>query len=191
MLNIVKENLEQAQKAINNLLSEQDTLKEISNAGNAMGQAILNGKKILSCGNGGSMCDAMHFAEELTGRFREDRRGFPAIAISDPSYISCTANDYGFEKIFSRYIDSVGKEGDFLLAISTSGTSENILAASKAAKAKKMAVIGLSGKAESPLKEYSDFYICASGLTDYADRVQELHIKIIHTWINIIEKTAT
>ena len=133
------------------------------------------------------MSDAMHFAEELTGRFRNNRKSIAAIAISDPSHITCTANDYGFEHIFSRYIEGVAKQGDVLLAISTSGNSENIVEAVKAAKEKQMKVVALTGKDGGKLADMVDIEIRAP-FTIYADRAQEIHIKVIHILIKNIEQ---
>ena len=131
------------------------------------------------------MCDAMHFAEELTGRFRNDRISLPAVAISDPSHITCTANDYGFDAIFSRYIEGMGNEGDLLLAISTSGNSPNIIQAVKAASSGKIFSIGLLGKSGGALREMVDLPITVPGNT--SDRIQEIHIKIIHIVIETVE----
>ncbi|MGF6276174.1 D-sedoheptulose 7-phosphate isomerase, partial [Massilia sp. UYP11] len=132
-------------------------------------------------------CDAMHFAEELTGRFRRDRPGIAATAISDPTHITCVANDYGYQQVFSRYIESHGRSGDVLLAISTSGKSPSILVAAKAARKLGMQVIALTGAAGSPLEDLCDVCIsCPSGA--FADRTQELHIKIIHILIELIER---
>ena len=133
------------------------------------------------------MCDAMHFAEELTGRYRDDRRSIPALSISDPSHITCVGNDYGFDAIFSRYIEGVGNENDVLLAISTSGNSKNILNAIDAAKAKNMKVIGLTGKTGGEMAKICDVEIRAPH-SDYADRAQEIHIKVIHSLIDFLEK---
>ena len=159
----------------------------IEKAGLAMVSALKNGKKIISCGNGGSMCDAMHFAEELSGRYRNDRPAVAAISISDPSHISCVANDYGFQFVFSRYLEGFGQEGDVLLAISTSGNSENILNAIDVARKKGMIVIGLTGKTGGKMAEKCDVEIRAPH-SEYADRAQEIHIKVIHCLIEQIEK---
>lgn len=158
----------------------------IKTAGDKMVTALRDGNKIISCGNGGSMCDAMHFAEELSGRYRDDRPALAAISISDPSHISCVGNDYGFESIFSRYLEGLGKEGDVLLAISTSGNSKNILKAIEVAKNKGMIVIGLTGKTGGQMAELCDVEIRAPH-SEYADRAQEIHIKVIHAMIDYIE----
>lgn len=163
--------------------------KKIADAAAIMASSVKNGGKIISCGNGGSMCDAMHFAEELTGRFRNDRGSIPAISISDPSHISCVGNDYGFEFIFSRFIEGMGNEGDVLLAISTSGNSVNVINAISAARKKGMKVIGLTGKDGGKMADLCDVEIRAPH-SKYADRAQEIHIKVIHSLILSIEATV-
>lgn len=160
--------------------------QKIAKAAEIMAHAVNNGGKIISCGNGGSMCDAMHFAEELTGRFRDNRNSIPAISISDPSHISCVGNDYGFEFIFSRFVEGMGKEGDVLLGISTSGNSVNVVNAIAAAKKNGMKVIGLTGKDGGKMAELCDVEIRAPK-SDFADRAQEIHIKVIHSLILTIE----
>ncbi|MBA3255005.1 MAG: SIS domain-containing protein, partial [Burkholderiaceae bacterium] len=139
------------------------------------------------CGNGGSMCDAMHFAEELTGRFRDNRPGYAALAISDASHLSCVGNDYGYDQVFARFIEAHGRAGDVLLAISTSGTSRNVLSAVDVAHRLGMKVIGLTGRAATPLAESADIAIVTAA-GRYADRVQELHIKVIHILIELVER---
>lgn len=163
-----------------------ENFEKIGKAGDTMVSAIQAGGKIISCGNGGSMCDAMHFAEELTGRFREDRPSIPAISISDVSHISCVGNDYGFDFIFSRFVESMGNSNDVLLAISTSGNSKNVINAIQAAKSKGMKVVGLTGKSGGQMAELCDVEIRAPH-SEYADRAQEIHIKVIHSLINHIE----
>lgn len=159
----------------------------IAKAVDFMVNSILNGGKIISCGNGGSMCDAMHFAEELTGRYRDDRKAIAAISISDPSHMSCVGNDYGYEFVFSRYLEALGQKGDVLLAISTSGNSKNVLRAIEVAKAKGMIVVGLTGKDGGAMASLCDVEIRAP-FSKYADRAQEIHIKVIHTFIDSIER---
>ncbi len=187
MVDIIENNLNDAIDTLTKFVANKKNIEAINTAALMMINAIKNGNKILSCGNGGSMSDAMHFAEELTGRFREDRPAYPAIAISDPAHISCTANDYGFRYIFSRYVEAVGNKGDVLLAISTSGNSENILKAAETAQKRGMKVIALSGKNGGELQNNCDLEIRAPK-TKYSDRVQEIHIKVIHILINCIEK---
>jgi D-sedoheptulose 7-phosphate isomerase len=142
----------------------------------------------MSCGNGGSMCDAMHFAEELSGRYRNNRPALAAVSISDPSHLSCVANDYGYDHVFSRYIEALGQTGDVLLGISTSGNSKNVLLAVEAAKAKGIQTIVLTGKDGGQLAGLADLEIRAP-FSPYADRAQEIHIKVIHSFILGIEQS--
>jgi D-sedoheptulose 7-phosphate isomerase len=152
-----------------------------------MVEALKSGNKILSCGNGGSHCDAMHFAEELSGRYRENRPALAAMAISDPSHITCVGNDFGFNYIYSRFIEGLGREGDVLLGISTSGNSENIVEAVKEAQAKGMKVILLTGKDGGKLARFSNVIEIRVQHDGFADRIQEVHIKVIHILIQLIE----
>ena len=152
-----------------------------------MVEALRNGNKLVSCGNGGSMSDAMHFAEELTGRFRNERKALAAVSISDPTHISCVANDYGYEFIFSRYVEAMGNEGDILLGISTSGNSKNVINAIEAAKRKGMKTVVLTGKTGGILSNIADIEIRAPH-SEFADRAQEIHIKVIHALIDGIER---
>lgn len=182
----IKSDFTEALHTLSIFIDDTENFKKIESAANIIISSIEKGGKVFSCGNGGSMCDAMHFAEELTGSFRNKRKSIPAIAISDASHITCTANDFGFDQVFSRYIDGLGKEGDVLLAISTSGNSENIINAAKSASKKHMKVIGLSGKDGGKLKDLCDVEILAP-YSVYSDRTQEIHIKVIHSIINHIE----
>jgi D-sedoheptulose 7-phosphate isomerase len=179
----------EAREVLERFINDKSNFEKLQKAGDIMVLAIQSGNRIFSCGNGGSMCDAMHFAEELTGRFRDDRKALPAIAISDPSHFTCTANDYGFEAIFSRYIEGLGVEGDVLLAISTSGNSVNVLKAAQTAKDKGMKVVALTGKDGGKLSVIADVEIRAPQ-SKYSDRTQEIHIKLIHTLIHYIEKNV-
>lgn len=183
---VVRKNFLEAKAVLDAVLSNEKLLNDISAASGLMVDSVNAGGKIISCGNGGSMCDAMHFAEELTGRFREDRKAIPAISISDPSHLSCVANDYGYEFVFSRYVEAIGNKGDVLLAISTSGNSKNILHAIDAAKQKGMKVVGLTGKDGGKMAGLCDIELRAPH-SDYADRAQEVHIKIIHSLIQLVE----
>lgn len=186
-LDLIKAELNEAQKVLNDFLADQQNIKLIQQAGLLLAQSFKQGGKVLSCGNGGSHCDAMHFAEELTGRYRENRRGFPAIAISDPSHLSCVSNDFGFDYVFSRYVEAVGQAGDVLLGISTSGNSKNVLNAIEVAKTKGMKVIALTGKDGGKMAGLSDVEIRVPHF-GYADRIQEVHIKVIHILMLIIEQ---
>lgn len=186
-LELIRSNFLEAQKALNEFISDDKNIKNISDAVDIMVVALKNDGKIISCGNGGSMCDAMHFAEEMTGRFRDERKPLAAISISDPSHLSCVANDYGYEFVFSRYVEAVGKKGDVLLAISTSGNSKNIIAAIANAKKMGIKIVGLTGKNGGQMSSLCDVEIRASD-SNYADRAQEIHIKVIHSLIHCIEE---
>jgi D-sedoheptulose 7-phosphate isomerase len=184
--NLISQELLEAQSVLDTFLNDPVQIKKIEDAATLMAEAIVNNGKILSCGNGGSHCDAMHFAEELTGRYRNNRRALPAIAISDVSHLSCVSNDYGYEFVFSRYIEALGQPGDVLLGLSTSGNSANIIKAVEAAKAKGMKVIIMSGKDGGKLAGQADVEIIVPHF-GYADRVQEIHIKVIHIFMLLIE----
>jgi D-sedoheptulose 7-phosphate isomerase len=183
---IIFENLSESQRTLSKVLQSESILDEIKNAAQSMADCLLAGNKIISCGNGGSMSDAMHFAEELTGRFRSNRSSLAAVAISDPAFITCAANDYGFENVFSRFIEGVGRKGDCLLAISTSGNSQNVINAAHTAAELDMKVIGLTGKGGGKLASFCDVNIIAPD-SEWADRAQEIHIKVIHCFIHCIE----
>lgn len=172
---------------LNNFLDNKENIVAIELGAIMISNTFKTGGKVLSCGNGGSHCNAMHFAEELTGRYRENRPGYPAIAISDVSHLSCVGNDFGYDYIFSRYIEAVGKEGDVLLALSTSGNSSNIIKAIKNARAKGMNIIILTGKTGGKIAGTADIEIRVPHF-GYADRIQEIHIKVIHILIQLIEK---
>jgi len=186
-IDVVRATLAEARGALEALLADEAMLREIARAGDALAGTFHAGGKVYACGNGGSMCDAMHFAEELTGRFRDDRPGYAAVAISDPSHLSCVGNDYGYEQVFARYVAAHARAGDVLLAISTSGTSKNVVAAAKTARDLGVKVIALTGKAGTPVCERADIAIVTPG-GKYADRVQELHIKVIHILIELVER---
>lgn len=185
---IVLHNLRQAEAALQALIASPDGIASIARAAECMGLAIENGGRVFSCGNGGSMCDAMHFAEELSGRYRDDRKALAAVSISDPSHMSCVGNDYGFEHIFSRYLEAHAKAGDVLLGISTSGKSANVIKAAEYARAHGIHVVTLTGKADSALGKLADVDVVTLGTSGYADRVQELHIKVIHILIELLER---
>ena len=186
-LGAIRKTLNEALQALQALAGNEAALQRIAAAGELLADTFAAGGRAYACGNGGSMCDAMHFAEELTGRFRDNRPGYAALAISDPSHLSCVGNDYGYEQVFSRFIEAHGRKGDVLLAISTSGTSKNVMAAVDAAHQRGMLVIGLTGKADTPLAESADIAIITPA-GKYADRVQELHIKVIHILIELVER---
>jgi len=186
-IDVVRATLAEARGALDALLGNGESLAAIDRAGALLAQAFAAGGKAYSCGNGGSMCDAMHFAEELTGRFRDDRPGYAAIAIADASHLSCVGNDYGYDQVFARYLSAHGRAGDILLAITTSGTSKNVVAAARKARELGVKVIALTGRPGTSIAELADIAIVTPG-GRYADRVQELHIKVIHILIELVER---
>ena len=187
MIEHIRNSLIEAQRALDAFIGSEQTLANIERAGDLLVNSFEARGKAFSCGNGGSMCDAMHFAEELTGRYRKNRPGIAAVSISDASHISCVANDFGYDHIFSRYVESHGRDGDVLLAISTSGNSPNILRAAEAAQAAGMQIIALTGKDGGQLASHCDVEIRVPHF-GFADRIQEVHIKAIHIMIMLIEK---
>ncbi|WP_217525026.1 D-sedoheptulose 7-phosphate isomerase [Vibrio metschnikovii] len=184
---LIRSELNEAAEVLNAFLSDDHNIAQIEAAAKMIADSFKQGGKVLSCGNGGSHCDAMHFAEELTGRYRDNRPGYPGIAISDPSHLSCVSNDFGYDYVFSRYVEAVGSKGDVLFGLSTSGNSGNILKAIEAAKAKGMKTIALTGKDGGKMTGLADVEIRVPHF-GYADRIQEVHIKIIHIVIQLIEK---
>jgi D-sedoheptulose 7-phosphate isomerase len=185
-MNLIKQEFLEAKHVLDSFIADENHFSRIEHAAMLMVKALQEGHKIISCGNGGSMCDAMHFAEELTGQFRNSRRPMAAVSISDPAHLSCTANDFGYEHIFSRYVEAIGQSGDVLLAISSSGNSENVVRAASEAKTRGMKVVGLTGKEGGRLAALCDVEIRAPK-TAYSDRTQEIHIKVIHSMIHFIE----
>ncbi|KEY91388.1 phosphoheptose isomerase [Candidatus Photodesmus blepharus] len=184
---LIKSELTEANNVLNNFLSDERNIIKIEIAAKLIADSFKLGGKVLSCGNGGSHCDAMHFAEELTGRYRESRPGYPGIAISDPSYLSCVSNDFGYDSVFSRYTEAVGTSGDVLFSLSTSGNSRNILKAIETAKKKGMSTVALTGNNGGKIADLADVEIRVNHI-GYADRIQEMHIKIIHILIQLIER---
>jgi D-sedoheptulose 7-phosphate isomerase len=186
---LIRAELTEARAVLDRFLADPASLARIAAAAEAMAKSLREGGKILTCGNGGSLCDAQHFAEELSGRYRQDRRALAAIALTEASHMSCVANDYGFEFVFSRFVQALGRPGDVLLAISTSGNSPNVLRAAEAAREAGMLVVALTGKDGGQLASISDVEIRAPH-SGFADRIQEIHIKVIHILIMLIEKLA-
>ncbi|MCD1127721.1 D-sedoheptulose 7-phosphate isomerase [Jinshanibacter sp. LJY008] len=184
---LIRSELNEAAQVLQKFLSDDANIESVQRAALLLASSFKAGGKVLSCGNGGSHCDAMHFAEELTGRYRENRPGYPAIAISDPSHISCVSNDFGYDYVFSRYLEAVGREGDVLFGLSTSGNSANILRAIDAAREKGMKVIVLTGKDGGKMDGLADVEIRVPHF-GYADRIQEVHIKVIHILMLLVEK---
>lgn len=184
---LIEGELRQASTVLEAFLKDPQTATRISEAAAVMAGSVSSGGKIISCGNGGSHCDAMHFAEELTGKYREPRKAIPAICISDASHITCVGNDYGYDQIFSRYLEALGNKGDVLLGISTSGNSANVIKAAKTAKEKGMKVVALTGNEGGKLAPLADVEIRVPH-NGFADRIQEIHIKVIHVLILLIER---
>lgn len=187
MKNLIRESSQAILKEVDSFWSNPETIEVIERAAILLSDSLKKGNKIISCGNGGSLCDATHFAEELTGRYRKNRTSLPAISINDPAYITCVGNDFSFDEIYSRYVEGVGYEGDVLLAISTSGNSSNIVKAVESAHLKKMKVLALTSTGDNRLSALSDIVIAAPKV-DFSDRVQEIHIQVIHILIQAIEK---
>ncbi len=185
-MSFIRSSLVEAQKTLNQFVEDDHNLKAIENSIQLFVDSFRNGGRVFSCGNGGSMCDSLHFAEELTGRYRKDRAPLPATGISEAGHITCIANDFGFEYIFSRFVEAWGQKGDVLLAISTSGNSANVIKAVEVAKAKGMKVVGLLGKDGGKLKSMVDVPLIVP--CPITDRVQEVHIKCIHIFIEGIER---
>ena len=183
---IWKNCLTDAQTTLNNFLQNKDLMQACSRFSEWLTETYQKGGNVFSCGNGGSHCDAMHFAEELTGRYRKDRRALGALALGDASHVTCTANDYGFEYIFSRQIEGLARKGDLLVGLSTSGNSKNVIRAVQAAKAKGVRTVVLLGRDGGELKSLADLAIVVPAQT--SDRIQEMHIKIIHTVIETMER---
>jgi D-sedoheptulose 7-phosphate isomerase len=179
--------LTEAQQVLTTFLADPANLRAIESAAQLMAASLKSGGKLLSCGNGGSMCDAMHFAEELSGRFRQDRKALAALSLSDSAHISCVANDYGYDFVFARGVEALGRPEDILLAISTSGNSINVLRAAETAKRLGLKVVSLTGKDGGELAKHSDIEIRVPHF-GFADRIQEIHIKVIHILILLIEK---
>ncbi len=184
---LIRAELTEARSVLDQFLADDANLTRIAQAAELVAASLNNGGKVLTCGNGGSLCDAQHFAEELSGRYRQDRRALAAIALTEASHMTCVANDFGFEFVFSRFVEALGRPGDVLLAISTSGNSPNILRAAEAARAAGLKIIALTGKDGGQLAHHCDVEIRVPHF-GFADRIQEVHIKAIHIMIMLIEK---
>ncbi|MCC6660371.1 MAG: D-sedoheptulose 7-phosphate isomerase [Phycisphaerales bacterium] len=183
---------EQAQKpfqdardALDAVLARPEVIAGVSDAVRRLAACFRAGSKVLACGNGGSACDAAHFAEELTGRFRADRPALPAIACVEPGHLTCVANDYGFDQVFSRWVEALGRPGDVLILLSTSGNSENIVHAAAAARERGLSTVALLGKDGGRLRGVCDLEVVVPGAT--ADRIQELHMLILHVLVEGVE----
>lgn len=183
---VLRHEIEQMRRLELDFYGDQRLMEGIEGAAKLMAESLEAGHKIICCGNGGSMSDAMHLAEELSGRYRSNRRALAAIALSDPGFLTCAANDMGYDAVFERGVEALGQAGDMLIAISTSGKSPNILKACHKARHLNLKVIGLSAGNGGSLPSHAD--LCLLVPTEgYADRAQEFHIRIIHLWIALIE----
>jgi D-sedoheptulose 7-phosphate isomerase len=183
----LKDSLHDAHDLLGAFIADDNNFEAVKKIVKAIIASFDTGKKVLICGNGGSMTDAMHFAEELTGKFRDNRRALPAISLSDPSFITCAGNDFGFEEIFSRGVEAFGKPGDVFIGLSTSGNSPNIIKALERASSNKMTTVLLLGKDGGSLKGRADIEIIVNGST--SDRIQEIHMLVLHTVVEGIERT--
>lgn len=183
----IRESFAEARAVLDAFLADEEALANVARFADAAAETLHRGGKLMSCGNGGSMCDAMHFAEEWTGRFRKDRAALPAIAFSDPSQLTCMANDFGYDEVFARSVEAYGRAGDLLLAITTSGNSPNVLKAIEAAKARDITTVGLLGRGGGEAATLVDIPIVVP-LATTSDRIQEVHIKVIHITIEAVER---
>jgi D-sedoheptulose 7-phosphate isomerase len=182
----ILDSLEEGKSVLDTFVQDAKNGETLHKMSEILTEALKNGGQILSCGNGGSSCDSMHFAEELTGRYRGDRKALPAISLTDSSHLTCVGNDYGFDYVFSRGVEAYGKEGDVLIALSTSGNSKNIVRAVEAAQERKMKVLLFLGKTGGTLKDQGDCQIIAPGKN--SDRIQEIHMMCLHILIEGIER---
>ena len=186
----IQQHFEESAQLAQQLLGDKAFLEAMRQGAELLVEALRSGHKILTCGNGGSMCDAMHMAEELSGKYREDRPPFAALAMSDASALTCIGNDYGFDQVFSRQTQALGKPGDVLVCISTSGNSQNVLQAARKAKELGMRVLSLTGNGGGALGDLADVDVSVPW-SGFADRIQEVHIRCIHSWIDAIEHELT
>jgi D-sedoheptulose 7-phosphate isomerase len=185
-LEVWKSSLTEAQQMLETFITTPENLARCERFSQMLTETIRNGGNVFSCGNGGSHCDAMHFAEEMTGRYRKNRRALGALALGDASHVTCSANDYGFDTIFARQVEGLGRKGDLLICMSTSGNSQNILNALEMARSKGLRTVALLGKGGGKAKDLADLAIVVPGQT--ADRIQEIHIKLLHIVIEAMER---
>lgn len=177
--------IDAARIALERFAGSQASVDRIAAGAKLIARTLKAGGKVLACGNGGSAADAMHFCEELTGRFRDDRPALAAIACTDPGHLTCTANDYGYDHVFSRWVEGLGRDGDVLVVLSTSGNSRNVLRAVEAAGKIGMKRVALLGKSGGVLTGLCELEWVVPGET--ADRIQEIHMLILHTLIAAVE----
>lgn len=185
MRNGLESALADAERLLREFREAPETLEAMEQIVFAIATAFRSNHKLLTCGNGGSLADAMHVAEEFSGRFRRDRRPYPALALSDPAHMSCVANDYGFEHVFSRQVEALCGPGDVVLLMSTSGNSPNILRAAEAAREKGALVVGCLGRGGGEVRPLCDLVLHAPG--EGSDRIQELHMLAMHAVIEAVE----
>ena len=185
-LDHIRNSLSEGRQALDNFLGSEENLFVMASMTDALSKCFAAGNKVLACGNGGSACDAIHFAEEFTGRFRKDRKALPVISLTDAAHLTCVANDYGYEEVFARGVEAYGKPGDLLLAISTSGNSPNVIRAVEVAKQKKLSVLLLMGKTGGKLKSQGDWEIIVAA--ESTDRIQEIHMLVLHILIEGVER---
>ena len=186
ILDTIRDALLEAQDVLNRFTQNPENIATLAKTAEMMQEVFERQGRIFTCGNGGSLCDAIHFAEECTGKFRDSRRPLPVIALSDAGHITCTANDFGFTEVFARPLSALGHPGDLLVALSTSGNSANVVRAAETAKSRGIQVFGLIGGDGGALKRHCDIYLIAPGNT--ADRIQEIHIKVLHILIEHVER---
>jgi len=186
MIKHIEDSINEAVKLFTEFAADKIQIDAIEQISEIIAKVFKSGNKVLICGNGGSATDAMHFAEECTGRFRKDRKALPVISLTDPSHITCVANDFGFDEIFSRGVEAYGQAGDLLIGISTSGNSENVIRAYYKAKEQEMITFALLGKAGGKINDFCDYQLIVPGNT--TDRIQELHIAVLHIIVETIER---
>ena len=183
----VRASFEEARATLQAFLDDPQSMPSVQRFAEAAHQTLTSGGRLMACGNGGSMCDAMHFVEEWTGRFRGDRSALPAIAFSDPSQLTCIANDFGYDEVFARQVEAHGVKGDLLVVMSTSGNSPNALRACEVARERGVTTVGLLGKGGGELRDRVDIPIVVPHATT-SDRIQEVHIKVLHIAIEAVER---
>lgn len=176
----------EAARVLEAFRNDTTTLRVLDEVADNLTQALRSGKKALICGNGGSMADSIHFAEEWTGRFRKERQPYPVLALADACHLSCVGNDYGFDQVFERGVRAFGQDGDLLFLLTTSGMSRNLVLAAEAARERNVTTVGFLGRGGGDLLPLCDFVVLAPGET--SDRIQELHMLALHTLIEVVEE---
>ena len=183
--NSIKQSLLEARDTLEAFLQESETIGSLDQIAQNIAEAFDKGNKVLVCGNGGSACDAMHCAEEFTGRFKKDRKALPAIALTDPGYLTCVANDYGYDQVFQRGVEAYGKEGDVFIGLTTSGHSKNIIKATQEAKRRHLITVVLSGKDGGDSRDIADYDVIVP--CNATARIQEIHMLLLHALIEEVE----